>query len=213
MQRSVKTALAGVAVAGALALAAGAATPATARDQDSHTLLVQLPNGAVEQIEYTGPIAPRVTLSGSPFGAEMALAAPGADPAFAAFERMAALMDQQAASMMQQAAQMPGLPDAMPGLPPGVSGYSVVTTVSNGHACTRSTEVRYTGHGLQPQTVSNLSGDCGAGSRAGTIPAGAPVVGEPAARPRTVRVRYDAPTLPHSLVRQAFYQRGQNPAD
>ncbi len=213
MQRSVKTALAGVAVVGAVALATGAATPATARDDNSHALLVQLPDGALEQIEYTGPVIPQVTLSGSPAGAEMPLAAPGADQAFAAFERMAALMDQQAATMMQQVVQMPGFPAAVPGLPPGVSGYSVVTTVSNGHACTRSTEVRYTGRGLQPQTVSSLSGDCDGGSQTGTAPAGAPASSEPAARAHTIRVRYDAPALRHSLVRQAFYQRGQNRAD
>ena len=207
MQTFVKTTLAGVALAGAVALAAGAATPATARDGDSHTLLVQLPSGAVEQIEYTGPIAPRVMLSAAP----LEFSPRSDDPVFAAFERMTAMMDQQAASMLQQVAQMPAM--AGPGLPPGVSGYSVVTTISDGHACTRSTEVSYGGRGMQPQTVSNVSGDCGAGAQQGNGPAAMPVPGEPAARPHTIRVRYDAPVRHHPLVNEAFYQHGQYPAD
>ena len=194
MRRLTKTILGGVAVAGAAVLAMGAATPASAGDGAAHTLLLQLLNGQVEQIEYIGPVAPRVTV-----------AAMDQDPVFAAFQQMAALMDQQAAAMLQQVAQMPA--GAMPNLPPGVSSYSVVTAVEGGHACTRSTEVRYDGRGLQPQTVSHLSGDCGALPEERTTPAELPAPAEPAPTPpQTIRVKYSAPKLNHALVHEAFYQ-------
>ena len=208
MQRSLKTSFAGLALIGGLALGAVATAPAHARDEDTHMLLVQLPNGAVEQIEYTGPVVPRVVLAPAALGAM-----PGFDddPAFAAFQRMAALMDQQAAAMLQQVAQTPALTGAIPGLPPGVSGYSMVTTISNGHACTRETEVRYGGRGMQPQTVSNVSGDCDGVEqpRTHTVPADLPTPAEPAApasQPRTIRVKASTPTMAHGLVREAFYQ-------
>ena len=209
MQRSFKKSLAGLAVLGAVAVAAAMTAPAQARDEDTHTLLVQLPNGAVEQIEYTGPVAPRIVL-----GPVAYAAVPGfghgfsSDPAFAAFEHMAAMMDQQAAAMLQQVAQMPGLTSAMPELPPGVSGYSVVTTINNGHACTRETEVRYDGRGMQPQTVSNVSGDCGGMEQphTHTVPAELPAPAAPVSQPRTLRVRATTPAIDHGLVREAFYQ-------
>ena len=197
MRTSLKAIVTGVAMAGAVALATGTANPAVARDDDTHTLLVQLPNGAVQQIQYSGPVAPRLVL------------APAAmDPAFeqfAAFDQMAALLDQQAAAMLQQVASMPGWNVAAQALPPGVSGTSTVITVSNGHACTRSTEVRYDGQAAQPHVVSKLSGDCGRAPQQ-AVPAEQPAPAEPAAPPRTIRVKATSPVLHHGLVQEAFYQ-------
>ena len=199
MQTSLKAIVTGAVVAGAVALATGAANPAAARGDDTHTLLVQLPNGAIEQIEYTGPVAPRIVLTPS--------AARPAFNQFAAFDQIAALMDQQAAAMLQQVASMPGWNGAAPALPPGVSGTSTVITVSNGHACTRSTEVRYDGQAAQPHVVSNVSGDCGAGAALEqTVPAEQQAPAEPTVQPHTIRVKANGPALHHGLVQEAFYQ-------
>ncbi len=198
MRSSLKAILAGSVVAGAMALAVGAATPAVARDDDSHVLLVQLPGGAMEQIEYTGRVAPRLVLAPSPFAI---------DPTFAAFNRMAALMDRQAAGMLHQVAEMPGWNGALPALPPGVSGYSSVTTISDGRACTHTTEIRYDGRGMQPQTVSDVSGDCGAvTSPQRSVPVEQPASVGPTARLRTIRVKATLPSARRPLLQEAFYQ-------
>ena len=202
LQSSLTAILTGTALAGAAALAFAAATPATAEGSDTHTLLVQLPNGQVEQIDYAGPVAPQVMMA-TP--TDMHAQAFGMDPAFAAFQQMAAMMDQQAARMLQQVARTP-MSAAMPNLPPGVSGYSVVTTISNGRACTRSTEIRYDGNGLQPRTVSNLSGDCAAAPDQPATPAELPPAAAPATRPHTIRVKYTRPAAARPLLREAFYQ-------
>ena len=210
MRIGVTTILTGTPLAGAAALAFAAATPATAEGGDAQTVLVQLPNGQIEQVDDAGPLAPQVMMA-TP--AEMRAQALGMNPAFAAFQQMAAMMDQQAATMLQQVAQTPMMSAAMPNLPPGVSGYSVVTTISNGRACTRSTEIRYDGNGLQPRTVSNLSGDCGAGPDQPATPAELPPAAAPATRPHTIRVRYTRPALARPLVHEAFYQAAPSAAN
>ena len=206
MRNPFKTAFAGTVLVAAVALAAGARTPAAAGDGQTHTMLVQLPNGAIEQIDYTGDVAPQIVLSPS----RVTFAAP--DPAFAAFERLSALMDRQADSMLQQVAQMPAWSGTMPNLPSGVSGYSVVTTISGNGACTRSTQVTYLGGNLKPQTVSNHSGNCGAEpdhSSDHSSPAETPVPrqpSEPASRPHTITVKAGGVSPYHRMVREAFYQ-------
>jgi hypothetical protein len=193
MRTSFLTILAGAAIAGSLALAAGAGTPAAARDGDTHTLFVQLPNGAVEQIEYTGDIAPRVVFP------MMAPVASMPDPAFAQMDRIMAMMDRQAASLMQQVTDMPAWSGRMPNLPPGTSGYSVVTTFTSNGACTRSTRVTYTGGDATPQTVSNVSGDCSAVPSRGTVPAEAPTPVQPRA-PHTIQVKANTQPQTYELA-------------
>ena len=56
MRVSLRSVLSG----GAAILAVGAVTPAMARDGQVHVLTVQMPGGGVEQIEYTGDVAPQV---------------------------------------------------------------------------------------------------------------------------------------------------------
>jgi hypothetical protein len=182
MQVSVKTILVGAAAM----LAAGAITPARAGDSTTHILTIALPDGAVEHIRYRGDVPPTVVMAPAPF----TVAAPffGPDPAFAALQRMSAALDAQAAVMLQQAAELPRMTEAQfRTLPAGATGYSFVSTFSSNGACTRTTQVTYRGDGLAPQTVSNVSGDCG---------------GQPATRPVPARIREPAPA-PRTILADA----------
>jgi hypothetical protein len=181
-----------VLVAGVAAIAlAGASGLALAQGSDSHVLTVQLPNGAVEQIRYTGDVPPQIILApqaeqiGSPF---------------AMLERLSAEMDRQAAVMFQAmdtlAAQpFPGnLTEAgMGGLPDGALSTSIVSTRSGSGVCSRSIEVTYTGHG-QPKVVSQTSGDCGAQRM---VPAELPAVRPPAHPAGTIEVKAEGPASPY----------------
>ena len=104
--------LASLAVAGA-ALAADAPR--------FHTMNVNLPDGAVAQVRYSGDVAPTVTIARAPAQgwADPAGVLAGFDPApFAALDRMAAEMDREAAAMLRQA-HAPGMNLAAGG--PGVA--------------------------------------------------------------------------------------------
>ncbi len=178
MQVSVKTILVGATAI----LAAAAATPARAWDSTTHVMTIKLPNGAVEHIRYTGDVPPTVMMAPAPF----TMASPffGPDPAFAALQRMSAALDAQAAVMLQQAADMPRLTEAQfRNQPAGATGYSFVSTFSSNGTCTRTTQVTYRGDSLAPQTVSNVSGDCGAQPAIRAVPAR---IRQPAAATRTI---------------------------
>ena len=102
--------LAGV---GSLALigAAFAHTPTP-----THHVSIRLPNGAVEEIEYSGNIAPHISFRQAP-AIQTAYPSPfamfGPNSPFAAMERISAEMNREAAQLMQQvnaiaAAPLPG---------------------------------------------------------------------------------------------------------
>jgi hypothetical protein len=166
MRLTRKAALAGIA---SLAVA-GAALAAEA--QHFHTMNVQLPDGAVAHVRYSGDVAPTVTIDrGSAlrwFDPADALA--GLDPApFAAVDRMAAVMDRQAAAILRQArlgasAAGPGEPGldllAAGGLPAGAIGYSLVSESTTNGNCTRSIEVIRAAPTAKPNVVTHQSGDC-----------------------------------------------------
>ncbi len=125
-----------------------------------HTLLVQLPDGAVEQIQYAGDIPPQVVLGPAPVVAPMAAVA--MDPFFPDFARLTALMDQQEAAMMRLAASAAAYPAAaFANLPAGTTTY--VATFSTDGACIKRTEITYAGNGAAPRLVSDTEGDCGPG--------------------------------------------------
>jgi hypothetical protein len=125
-----------------------------------HVLNVRLPNGQVEQIRYTGDVAPTVVLA--PDAAMAPAFGPGSP--FAMMERMSAEMDRQAAALFHEI-------DAVPmngGVIPAMSGLGV---------CMHSVQVTYTGDSWAPHVVSQTSGDCGAvhGSTAPVMLPSAPV--------------------------------------
>ena len=164
------------ALAGAAALAiAGTAFAATPkRNANTHVMSVPLPDGSVARVEYTGNVAPKVTVEPRPLGefgwTRMAL------PSFAGFDRMMAEMQRQSEQMIRQAQQManrPGAPGAQPyiaaysNLPAGQASETVVSVNSNGRAsCTRTTEVVSQGPGKPPKVTSSVTGDCGAAAAA-----------------------------------------------
>ncbi|HEV2363883.1 MAG TPA: hypothetical protein VGS12_06745 [Caulobacteraceae bacterium] len=146
----------------ALALAGAAA----ARIRDAHELALRLPDGSTEHIWYAGSTPPRVRIE-----PDLAGLAPTADPfgtaPFAALDRIAAQMDRETAAMMRWAEAAPafGAGDGLTRvdlgrLPPGARGYTSVTTIVGGKACTRTTE--YLGDAATPKVMTRTSGDCSA---------------------------------------------------
>jgi hypothetical protein len=145
--------------AGAALVVAAAVTPALAGDGPVHVLTVPLPGGGVEQIQYTGDVAPQVVMVPSAAVELDPMMAP--DP-FTTLERISVLLDQQAAAMFRQVEELPGMASQMPELPPGASGYSFVSTLSGNGVCTRSVRITYNGGNAAPKVVSSSSGNCGA---------------------------------------------------
>ena len=208
MRKSLTAILAGAAVVAGAALL----TPALARDGQPHVLNIRLPDGTIEQIQYTGDVPPRVVLNSGPVEAvtppfdQPAFGPFG--PSFAALERISAMLDRQAEMMLRQAATMPALLNGPIGnLPQGVHVYSMSSTIGGNGVCMHSTQITYNGD-AKPQVVSHTSGNC-APQQDGAGPAGvngpAPVP-PPANSPRTIEVKANGgqPTL--AMAQPVFRQ-------
>jgi hypothetical protein len=141
--------LAGAAAAAMLAL------PAQAQNSQVHTLLVQLPSGQIERVEYTGDVAPRVQLAPTLPAAML----PGFDwQPFADLQRISAMMDAEADAMLQQSAAPSLAAESLP----GTQQAAFVASFSSNGACTRSMQITDPADGARPQIVSHSSGNCGA---------------------------------------------------
>ncbi len=150
---------------------AGLAGVAAAEVKNSHVLTIHLPDGSQEQIRYVGDQPPEVRLQ----RAQWAAFSPLTDQldlgsSFAALDRISTQMDREAATMLRQVHSLPaplfdnrgGIKQvALNSLAPGVQGYSVVSTLSGGHVCTRMTQYRSQGSAGQPEVLTRISGDCG----------------------------------------------------
>jgi hypothetical protein len=165
-------------IGGVVAVAATGA--AVAASEHIHVMKVDLPDGAVAQIHYTGDVAPKVdVVSGA--AAQRMMAVPigfdDVDAVFAPFAQMdmiMARMEQQHRAMMQQIAQMSQAAEAAGAdaptqlvsagpLPPGaVVHYSFYSSTSGKNGCTQTVEWRSDGSGKQPQVTRASSGDCDA---------------------------------------------------
>lgn len=158
---------------------AGGASLAQAQTADPavHVMTVQLPNGAVQQIRYTGDVPPRIVLVPVVQSVELP---------FAMMQRMSAAMDRQIATMMQAFAPMMAQPFATG---PMEAGFGAMPAGAGAGVCMRSISVTYTGHG-QPQVVSKSAGNCGP---AANTPAATPETVAPAPSVRTIQVRDDHP--------------------
>jgi hypothetical protein len=164
------------ALAGAAALAiAGTAFAATPKlSSNTHVMTVPLPDGSVARVEYTGNVAPKVTVEPRPLG-EFGWA-PMALPSFAGFDRMMADIQRQSEQMIRQAQELakhPAAPGAQPyiaaysNLPAGQTSETVVSVNSNGRSSsTRTTEVVSQGPGKPPKVTSSVTGDCGGNAAA-----------------------------------------------
>jgi len=169
-------------LAGAAALLA-AGTAAGAADQ-LNTMKAALPDGSIAHIEYTGEVAPKVTVE--PVGSRVRIAY---DP-FAELDRIALEMRARQQAMMRQMAAMqqaaaqaatatPGAVTLIGNLPAGahVSYFSSTTEASG---CTRTVQYSSDGSGEEPRVTRASAGNCdAAASEAGPTPAA-----EPAPRPR-----------------------------
>ena len=161
-------------------LTAGTAVAATAH---VHTMKVDLPDGSVARISYTGDVAPRVQVLPTAAPAESDFIAPLAftpvDDAvlfapFAHFDQIFARLEQQHREMIQRVAQMDRAiaqsagPDEAPrrlvatgNLPAGTTvHYSFYSSTNGKDACSQTIEWRSDGSGKQPQITRTSSGDC-----------------------------------------------------
>lgn len=152
---------------GIAALAVAGASLAAVRD--THTVKVDLPDGSVARIEYSGDFAPKVTFAPVSHAIPVGLAEGFESTSFAALDHVAAEMDRQAAAMIHQAAQLQALPALSQGkfemaalgkLPPGTMHYEFVSTSSGSGGCTRSVEMTSYGPDRKPEIVSTSSGNC-----------------------------------------------------
>ncbi len=163
---------------------------ALAGNPDVRTMTVQLPGGGVEEIEYTGDVAPQVSLLPAMQG--------GSSDPFAALAQVSAEMDQQAAAMMNAMDAMTAGALGQPGaLVPAAFGQ-----MPPGSACFQSVEITSIGDGQAPKVVAHTSGDCGGGAPGMGAPASAVRAASPTApvssplQPQLIRVRYIMPQAP-----------------
>ncbi len=139
----------------------------------THVLTVRLPGGGIEQIHYSGNVAPQIVLLPDGDALPVALA-PSTGfwvSPFATLDRIAAQMDRETASMLQQAEMLAAQPFPGPDqlvplgfgrMPAGAQGYSFVATFSGNGVCTRSVTITSQGDNARPRVVSDTSGNCGA---------------------------------------------------
>jgi hypothetical protein len=165
-----------VLLAGGAAVAlAGIARMADAQTSNTHVMTVQLPNGSIEQIRYSGDVPPQIIVA--PDAASF-------ESPFAALEQMTALMNRQAEAMLRSARAM-----AMQPMPMTEAAFGQVPP--GGGVCMRSVQITYTGNGEQPHVVSHTSGDCGSAGGA-AVPAQLPAPVVPT-HPRTIEVKAGNP--------------------
>lgn len=161
---------------------AGAASLAQAQTTDTqagvHVMTVQLPNGAVQQIRYTGDVPPRVVFV--PVAQQV-------DSPFAMMQRMSEQMDRQMAMMMQAFSPMMAQPFAGG---PIQAGFGVMPAGAG--VCMRSISVTYSGNG-QPHVVSKTAGDCGPATPAANAPVALPETVAPAPTLHTIQVKDEHP--------------------
>jgi len=155
-------------IAGAAALAiGGVATVAVANGQPvTHEIAVNLPDGAVERIQYTGDTPPEVVLAQAPkpwpWAAPVDVWVP---PSFAALERISEDVDRQMDALFHENAALlskwPTLIDtSIANVPPGTTSMTWVSTSNGGQFCSRITQVTAPASGGSPEVVSRQSGNC-----------------------------------------------------
>jgi len=195
--RSLKTALgAGVAAIAAVGFCGMAlAQSPQAPTAQVHTMTIALPGGGVEQIQYTGTVAPRVAVSNAPVPILVAMPSwfDGGSP-FAAFERISAAMDRQADQMLREAAALQAgtaQPDltAISAMPAGSRAYSFVSEMTGNNVCSRSMVITSDGNGAAPHVVTHTSGNCGAATPGFQTPTQLPVAPAPAGGPRMIMTK------------------------
>jgi hypothetical protein len=175
------TILAGAAVL----LAAGTAAAAA---ETLHTMNVALPDGSVAQIEYTGDVAPTVSVAPAaavPIAPLSIAPLPIAfvDP-FAQLDRMAAYMEARHQAMMQQVAAMeqtatraapgaPGQVTVVGDLPAGTH-FTYVSSTTDAKGCTQTVQYSSDGSSAQPKVTRTSAGSCDKAASDAPVPVSAP---------------------------------------
>jgi hypothetical protein len=144
-------------------------------------MTVRLPDGQIEQIQYTGAVPPVIVMAPPAMPAGFGLGNP-----FAVLERMTAAMDRQAEAMLREANALAARPMPNPG------GSGVIPAMSGPGVCMRSVQITFSGHDQAPRVVSQTSGDCGP-AHGEAAPAALPNAPAPALAPRIVEARADQP--------------------
>lgn len=196
--RFVRTAI----IAG-VASAALAGAALAARD-DSKVMLIALPDGSVQQVNYRGDAPPQLVLVRTPAPVSFIEAAFGSDSPFAEMDRMSAMMEARANAMMRQAALLqaqtppPGaqagngivMTNAQ-GEPIGTMHYSYVSTTTSANGCTQT--IRYSSDGAgpaqQPKVIRTSSGSCGSAQP------GAPAAASPVTPTKSTPVTRPTPKI------------------
>ncbi|HEY6578297.1 MAG TPA: hypothetical protein VIY09_03165 [Rhizomicrobium sp.] len=191
-------------------LVGGAFSMAAAGGQDTHTMALRLPGGAVEQIRYSGDVPPQIIVTPDATRLEFGWPVAYFDPApFAAFDRISTEMDRQMSAMLRNAnalaAESLSNPQALTeieagALPAGSEHYSIVSTSGGNVLCARSVEIASRGPGQKPKVVSKTYGNCGNSAASGTGVESA----SPADRPSDVRdIGYAPRNASAGAVREA----------
>ncbi|MDH7640076.1 hypothetical protein [Sphingomonas oryzagri] len=155
-------------------MAAAGVTAAVAADRQEarvvpvHVLNVHMPDGSIQQVRYTGDVAPRV-VAVPVATADPMMVAFGPDSPFAMMDRISAQMDAQMAGMMHQAAMMQSMtPEQLQqaamrsGGGAGTTSFTMVSsTGADGQVCSQSVRTVSLGDGKAPQIQRTSSGDCG----------------------------------------------------
>jgi len=192
--RPLKTTL-GAGVAAIAALGFCGIALAQSPSPQFHTMTVALPGGGIEQIQYTGPVAPRVSVSAMPAPIFAAMPIFGAGSPFAAFERISAAMDRQADQMLREAAALQAgaarqNPTAVSEMPAGSHAYSFVSEINGNNVCSRSMVITSEGNGAAPHVVTHTSGNCSAVAAPGLqMPTQLPAAPAPISGPRMIMTK------------------------
>ena len=171
----------GVALAGA-AFAADQAKP--------KILLVTLPDGSIQQIQYVGDTPPKVSFVAQPSAPDDIFeAAFGPGSGFAEMQRISAAMQAQSEAMLRQAAataaQAPATGGGVTltnaaGEPVGVAHYSYVSSSTDANGCTQTISYNSDGQSAQPKVIRTVSEGCSAAAKAGVTPTAAATAEKPA---------------------------------
>jgi hypothetical protein len=150
-------------------LLVGYTSVADARSPETHVLNIRLPDGQLEQVRYTGDVAPTIVLAPQSVPAEFDVFP------FAMMARLTADMDQMFQGL--------DAPDA---------GFGVIPALSGPGVCMRSVQITYPGNGDAPRVVSQSAGTCGS-AVGGTDRVNLPNVASPHPAPHVIQARSKHP--------------------
>ena len=163
-------------LAGAVVVGLGAATglavfAPSLTNEKSHELTLQLPGGGTETIAYKGKMAPAVTFHPEPFPTFWPF--PNfMTPSFVALDPFGPELNRQL-DLLTTPLLRPSLADQPTSAAvlrnlPAETSYSIVSETIRSGACTRFTQITKAAGDAKPKIVSEISGNCGPGSKSPT---------------------------------------------